>query len=537
MTGGTDVGTSSRLSHRRYRRRILGWGAVILAFLFAVGSALTLGRVEDDLASRVVDVVDEAGVAGVRITFSGQDGTLDCAEPLDDPAGIEQQTSEVRGVRSIELEPSCLGPGSDGPAVGAEVAPGDSSGTAPGSGGPSSTIEILTLAELLGSDPQFSSVANAVEAAGSLQLAREIEPFTAFVPSNEAFDALSPQIAGALNAEPALLDAVLRNHVTSGILRLDELESGSLPMVGGWTVLVDADATPPTLTSGSTTGSVTDGDIEVAEGVVHVIDRLLVPPDLDLGAVAGEALLSATYEGGAVILDGVVSTPAERDQLVAAAQTELAESNVINQLEVDAASGPEPGVAAVVELLPLATISLASGVVAVVEDAVEVTGAVPTSAAGDTLAEAATARGATTDLRPRPEVGAGDLTGDAGAAAVAELQQTLDVIVEDEPVLFAAESFEVAGARAALDRLAAAIKGLGGVTVLVEGHTIDSGDDTADFLLSYARASATVDELVARGVPDGQLEIVALAGTEPVATGGVTDVVASHRVTFTAEAP
>jgi outer membrane protein OmpA-like peptidoglycan-associated protein/uncharacterized surface protein with fasciclin (FAS1) repeats len=442
-------------------------------------------------------------------------------------------------VRSIELKPTCLPPEADEPAEPAgTAATGGAADTTPTTQGPAPTVEPLTLGELLASDPQFSAVANAVDAAGSLELVGEVEPFTAFAPSNDAFDALSPEIAGALNADPGLLDAVLQNHVTPGIHRLDDLESGSLPMVGGWTVLVDADSTPPTLTSGSTTGTVTDGDISIAEGVVHVIDRLLVPPDLDLGAVAGQAMMTATYEGGAVILDGVVSTSSERDQLVAAAQTELDPSNIIDQLEIDAGSGPDPGVAVVVDLLPRATTSLASGVVAVVEDGVELTGAAPTVAAADAITAAGTELGARADVRQRPQVGSGDLTGDAGAAAVEELQQMLDLIVDEDPIRFAPGSFELTGAQdAALDRLAAAIKGLGGTTVRVEGHTVDSGDETVDFLLSYARASATADELIARGVPSAQLEVVALGGSEPVLDGEVTNVAASHRVTFTVEAP
>ena len=91
-----DVGTwaimgavsDSRLSERRYRRRILGWGAAALVVTFVAGSVLTLARVEDDLESRTAAALDDAGVDGVTATFSGQDGTIDCVAPLDEPRAV-----------------------------------------------------------------------------------------------------------------------------------------------------------------------------------------------------------------------------------------------------------------------------------------------------------------------------------------------------------------------------------------------------------------------------------------------------------------
>ncbi len=549
MRGGIDSKSANGLSYRRYRRRILGWGAMLLLIIFAVGAAITLGRVEDDLAERVVAVLDEEGIAGVRVSFSGQEGTLDCAEPLGEPTVTQQRAAAVRGVRSIDLEPSCLGAddtvadsdqaaveATDGPA---ETVASGADDTASAGSSPASAVQQLTVFDVLGSDPQFSSVVNAAEAAGLFELVDGIEPFTAFVPSNEAFDALSPEAAGALNADPTLLDEVLTNHVTFGIHRLDELVDGPLEMAGGSTVLVDADASPPTLTSGSTVATITDGDIEIAEGVVHVVDRLLVPPDLDLGAVVGEATMTATYEGGAVILDGAVASESDHAALVDAASAGVAEANVIDQLAIDPDAEPEPALAVAAELLPLATTHLASGVVALVDGAAEVTGEVVDGSARAELVAAARELGASTTLRPRPVVGRGSLRGEAGGAAIVDLRARLDTILGETPppLRFAAGSFEVAESDdVALDRIAAAIKGTGGTLIEVAGHTTSSGDPNADFLLSYARSAAVIDELVARGVPEDQLEIRADGATDPVMQGGAVDGPASRRVTLTVRA-
>ena len=550
MRGGIEPKSAGGLSYRRYRRRILGWGAAVLLFVFAVGAAITLGRVEDDLAERVVAVLDEEGIAGVRVSFSGQEGTLDCTEPLGEPTVTQQRAAAVRGVRSIDLEASCLGAG--GVAAGADsdraaaVSGGGpvtttgttvvEDGSAADGSSPASTGVGQSVFDVLAGDPQFSSVVNAAEAAGLFDLVDDAEPFTAFVPSNAAFDALSPEAAGALNADPTLLDEVLTNHVTFGIHPLDELTTGPLEMAGGSTVLVDADASPPTLTSGSTVAAITDGDIAIAEGLVHVVDRLLVPPGLDLGSVVGEATMTATYEGGALILDGAVGTETDHVALVDAASAVLADANVIDQIEIDADVAPDAALATAAELLPLATTHLASGVVAVVDGTVEVTGEVVDATSRAELVDAARQLGVSTTLRPRPTIGTGPLQGAPGAAAIVDLRARLDTILGESPppLRFAAGSFDVADADdAALDRVAAAIKGTGGTLIEVAGHTTASGDPNGDFLLSYARSTAVIEELVARGVPEDQLEVRADGATDPVRRGGTIDGPASRRVTFT----
>ncbi len=548
MTGGSESGPSIGPSYRRYRRRILGWGAVVLAAVFAVGAALTLGRVEDDLADRVVEVIDEQGIAGVRVTFSGQDGTLDCAQPFGDPEAMSALAADVRGVRSIDLEDTCVSStGSEGgtdpdAADGTTDADGDEAEatavTAPEpSGSPDAATsattadgDVRTVMDALAADPQFSAVLNAAEAAGLTELVDQVEPFTAFAPSNAAFDQLSPQVAGALNADPALLDAVLQNHVALGVRTLDELVSGPLDMVGGATVLVDADASPPTVTSGSIVGAVTDGDIEVAEGVVHVIDQLLIPPDLGLATTVGTPELDVTFEGGALTLEGAVMSDDDRELVVDAAEDALADTNVVDRLEVTAAAdapAADPEATAIVaELLPTATTSLASGTVGVLDEGVTVAGVVVDDDARAAIEDVASALGAAVELRDRPVVGEGDLIGAAADDAVLGVQDTIDAILAETPLEFASADYEPTDDHAAaLDRVAAAVKSLGGTTVLVEGHTTASGNADADFLLSRARAATIADELVARGVPAEQLELVARSATDP-----------GHRVTFVVEA-
>ena len=80
------------------------------------------------------------------------------------------------------------------------------------------------------------------------------------------------------------LRTLLEHHVAEGRITADELETGPLTMLDGTDIDVDAEAI--TFTSGTSVAGVADPatqlDIEASNGVVHAIDRILVPPGLDL---------------------------------------------------------------------------------------------------------------------------------------------------------------------------------------------------------------------------------------------------------------
>lgn len=287
-------------SYRRYRRRILGWGAVALVAVFVVGAIVTTTRVEDDLEAQIIEQLDEAEIAGVRVSFSGQDGRLVCADALADPDAVLAAADDVRGIRRVALDDSCLGASEDTEAGSADdrsSTSGASDGTVVGSVGTTETTDTSTDAgsdatvaqvsdetvlELIASDPQFSALDRAVRSAGLGALAEGADPYTAFAPSNEAFEALTPAEAGALNADPELFAAVLANHVVVEPLLVADLADGPLEMLGGEQVTV-ATGDDVTLTSGDVVAAVIDGDLVLADGIVHVVDRLLLPVGLELG--------------------------------------------------------------------------------------------------------------------------------------------------------------------------------------------------------------------------------------------------------------
>jgi OOP family OmpA-OmpF porin len=110
---------------RRYRRRILGWGLFGVVVLCGVAAPLFIRSVERDLERRVPSELAERGFDGVSAAFSGQDGTLRCATPLDEPEDAIDAAIDVWGVRAIELDRSCRVGGT--PAEGADGASTDPS--------------------------------------------------------------------------------------------------------------------------------------------------------------------------------------------------------------------------------------------------------------------------------------------------------------------------------------------------------------------------------------------------------------------------
>ncbi|MEM1248570.1 MAG: fasciclin domain-containing protein, partial [Acidobacteriota bacterium] len=98
-------------------------------------------------------------------------------------------------------------------------------------------------------------------------------PFTVFAPTDEAFAALPEGTLEALLADKAKLTAVLTYHVVSGkVMAADVVKITEAATVQGGKVAVDA-------SNGVTINNATvvKADIETSNGVIHVIDTVLIP--------------------------------------------------------------------------------------------------------------------------------------------------------------------------------------------------------------------------------------------------------------------
>lgn len=100
-------------------------------------------------------------------------------------------------------------------------------------------------------------------------------PFTVFAPTDDAFGALPEDVINAALADPSgLLTDVLLYHVVPGTLMSgDVLAASSLTTVNGADIAVDG-----TVLNGSVNIVTELIDLEACNGVVHVIDAVLLPP-------------------------------------------------------------------------------------------------------------------------------------------------------------------------------------------------------------------------------------------------------------------
>jgi uncharacterized surface protein with fasciclin (FAS1) repeats len=139
-----------------------------------------------------------------------------------------------------------------------------------------------TIADVAGATPQLSTLTAAVTAADLGTTLSSPGPFTVFAPTDEAFDALPAGVVDKLLLEcnKDALVKVLTYHVVEGKVMAADVTAGDVPTVEGGTVTL---ATDGGVTVNDAT--VVTPDVMADNGVVHVIDGVLLPSDLDPAAL------------------------------------------------------------------------------------------------------------------------------------------------------------------------------------------------------------------------------------------------------------
>ena len=119
----------------------------------------------------------------------------------------------------------------------------------------------------------FKTLVAAVQATGLVDTLNGEGPFTVFAPSDEAFAKLPAGTVEGLLANPEELKKVLTYHVVAGkVMSGDVVTMTSATTVQGGTVAIDASNGVKINES-----MVVTPDIECSNGVIHVIDSVLVP--------------------------------------------------------------------------------------------------------------------------------------------------------------------------------------------------------------------------------------------------------------------
>lgn len=142
--------------------------------------------------------------------------------------------------------------------------------------------ELGTIVDVAVEAGSFTTLVAAVEAAGLAETLSGEGPFTVFAPTDEAFAALPPEIVEALllPENQDVLAEILTYHVVSGEVLAADVTAGEVATVQGEEITLAVD-------DGVTVNgaNVIATDVLASNGVIHVIDAVIIPPSIDPSAL------------------------------------------------------------------------------------------------------------------------------------------------------------------------------------------------------------------------------------------------------------
>ncbi|MEG4318552.1 MULTISPECIES: fasciclin domain-containing protein [unclassified Microcoleus] len=142
---------------------------------------------------------------------------------------------------------------------------------------PATAAAAKDIVAIASGDAQFKTLTKALTAAGLVTTLQGKGPFTVFAPTDAAFAALPTGTVDDLlkPANKAKLTKILTYHVVPGAVLSTSLKSGDVKSVEGASLKV-AVAAGKVSVSGA---NVVKADIKASNGVIHVIDKVLIPAD------------------------------------------------------------------------------------------------------------------------------------------------------------------------------------------------------------------------------------------------------------------
>jgi uncharacterized surface protein with fasciclin (FAS1) repeats len=132
----------------------------------------------------------------------------------------------------------------------------------------------MTIADTAARTPQLTTLNKLINDAGLADTLRGAGPYTVFAPTDDAFKAVPAATLEALGKDKERLKAVLAYHVVAGQMLAADVKNGPAKTLQGANVALSKSGTFVTVED----AVVTQADVAVTNGVVHVIDRVLMPP-------------------------------------------------------------------------------------------------------------------------------------------------------------------------------------------------------------------------------------------------------------------
>ena len=148
---------------------------------------------------------------------------------------------------------------------------------------PETTVAPATknIVEVAVGNPDFSTLVTAVKAAGLVETLSGEGPFTVFAPTDAAFAKLpADTLASLLKPENKdQLAGILTYHVVGAKVMAADVKPGAVKTVNGAEFTVSVEGSDVIITDGQGNKSkVVATDVAASNGVIHVIDTVLLPP-------------------------------------------------------------------------------------------------------------------------------------------------------------------------------------------------------------------------------------------------------------------
>jgi uncharacterized surface protein with fasciclin (FAS1) repeats len=140
---------------------------------------------------------------------------------------------------------------------------------------PTTTEAPMTIVDVASAAGGFTTLLAAAEAAGLVETLMGDGPFTVFAPTDEAFAALPEGTLDSLLADPEALKQILLYHVVSGsVLAADVVGLDTATSVEGSEIDITVDGDKVMVNDANVVAT----DIMASNGVIHVIDKVILPP-------------------------------------------------------------------------------------------------------------------------------------------------------------------------------------------------------------------------------------------------------------------
>ncbi|MDM9382297.1 fasciclin domain-containing protein [Chlorogloeopsis sp. ULAP01] len=190
----------------------------------------------------------------------------------------------IFGVGSLFALSACSQPTADNtttPSISSPIAGASPANTTPIKETPAGTTANQTFAELAqspASQGSFKTLTKAVAAAGLTEQLSAKGPYTVFAPTDAAFNALPKgTVENLLKPEnKQQLVRLLTYHVVPGQVTSSQFTSGDVKTVEGSPVKVKVNSTNNAITVND--ARVTQADILAKNGVIHIVDKVILPP-------------------------------------------------------------------------------------------------------------------------------------------------------------------------------------------------------------------------------------------------------------------